>query len=99
MTVFLDYLQEAYVNETHLTSVEYEMYVKPYLATLINEQDYTHEDLLLADKLIPSKVQDYFAENFERCSVCKEWTRRTDLEQARYDVNDNVCPQCREDGN
>ena len=100
MSVFTEFLEEAYSNETDLSQVEVELYVLPYLATLLETLEWDEEDLLMhKDSPVPSKVQDYFATEFERCSVCDEWERRDDLVQARYDVNELVCEGCREDGN
>jgi hypothetical protein len=99
MSVFTEFLEEAYSNETDLSQVEVELYVLPLIERLLETLEWDEEDVLTQPKTLPSKVQDYFATEFERCSVCEEWERRDDLVQARYDVNELVCESCREDGN
>ena len=97
MSVFLDYLEEAYDNATELRKDLITTIIIPTFEE-ITETHGWHEEDVLTD-LVPNCVNDYFANEFERCGLCNEWTRRTDLHQARYDVNEDICPTCREDGN
>ena len=100
MKVFYEYLEEAYVKETSLTDVHVKMYILPYIAKLIECGNWDEEDLLLlTESPIPTGVQDYFATEFERCPVCNEWQRKSEMVQSRFDYLVDVCEGCRENGN
>ena len=98
MSVFLDYLEEAYDNVTELTKVEFAMYVRPLVAHLIIDCDRAEEDILLHN--VPTEVNDYFATEFERCPApsCKEWNRKSEMVQSRFDYLVDICEGCRTDG-
>lgn len=96
MKVFLEYLEESFNNSTELRKDLVSTLIIPTYDKLIGNHGWHEEDILT--DLVPQCVHDYFATEFERCDNCNEWTRRDDLHQARYDVNEQVCPQCREDG-
>ena len=90
--VFLEYLEEAYQKE--LRNDQFKLYIKN-LVELLLENGFTHEEVL---EEMPSSVSDYFENEFQRCAACNEWTRQSDLVQARFDSLQTVCPSCREDG-
>ncbi len=96
MSVFLDYLKEAY-NETGIRSDLVEVYILPMFKHLIVAHKWTDEDIL--DELVHNIVEEYFISNFTRCDLCQEWTREEHLYPARYDLSQQVCQSCREDGN
>ena len=93
MSVFMEYLEEAYQKE--LRNDQFKAYIKN-LVELLLDNGFTQEEVL---EEMPQEVQDYFHTEFKRCPVCNEWNRVEELVQARFDVNVDICEQCREDGN
>ena len=96
MSVFLDYLEEAYDTTTTLRRYEIKHYILPIFKYIL---DYGNigEDTLLRE-LVPTDISDTFESEFVRCDLCKEWNRIDLMFEARYDFKKNICEGCREDG-
>ena len=94
--MFLDYLEEAMSNATDLRNDQVKVYFTNLAKIIVESDNFTDEEVLAE---MPQTVQDYFYTEFKRCPVCTEWNRIDEMVQARYDVNEVVCEQCREDGN
>ena len=92
MSVFLDYLEEAYDNATELRNDQIKIYVMPYLELLIEDKDFTDEEVLEES---PQAVQDWFHTLFARCKSCKEWNRVEDLNLGHTPSSSGYCPTCR----
>ena len=84
MTVFLEYLEEAYSNATELREDLVKVLIIPTFKKLQDDYNWHDEDILT--ELVPKAVHDYFANNFERCFRCQRWERRELLKNELCEV-------------
>lgn len=95
MSVFLEYLEEAYVNASALLVSEVKLYITPYINKLLETGNWSEDELIqLKESPIPQMVQDYFETEFERCVVCEEWNRKDEMHYG-HNSNQGVCPNCK----